>query len=349
MRSRRIAVAVVLGLAVLFVPGAAWAKSYTLPEARVEVKIQPDGSVDVTEYLTYSFSGSFSGGYRDIPLRRGEKISNISVSEGPISYTPGAPTAIGSRGVPHSFGTTFIPEGMRIVWHYSALDENKTFTVRYRLHNFVALYDDVADLNMKVWGDEWTVDLDHLSAEVTLPASSDDVRVWGHVRVPPLAGGVNPDPEGSGAHLGADHVAAGNWVEMRVVFPGDVLSPQAGEVRRIPGPGLPQILREERTFADQYEDQLAEIRKDQERLELITSNIGWVVLAGLAAALLPAAAIAYLIFRRFGRADVSPWCRRSPSTSWNRRGPNLRRLLRRYSSRRGTGPLETRSRRPCST
>ncbi|MDQ4028421.1 MAG: DUF2207 domain-containing protein, partial [Actinomycetota bacterium] len=157
---RRVLLIPVLALAVFGAgPTAALAKSYTLPRADVEVRIQRDGTVEVTEHLTYSFRGLFSGGYRDILLRRGELISDITVREGPITYSPGAATELGSEGKANTFGWTFIPEGVRIVWHYAALDTRRTFTISYKLRRFVAAYNDVADFNMKVWGDEWTVPL----------------------------------------------------------------------------------------------------------------------------------------------------------------------------------------------
>jgi Predicted membrane protein (DUF2207) len=42
-------------------------KSFELPRAAVVADVQPDGSVLVTEEITYDFSGSFEGGYREIP------------------------------------------------------------------------------------------------------------------------------------------------------------------------------------------------------------------------------------------------------------------------------------------
>ena len=40
--------------------------------------VQPDGSVLVTEEITYDFTGSFEGGYREIPLKGGMSVSDIS-------------------------------------------------------------------------------------------------------------------------------------------------------------------------------------------------------------------------------------------------------------------------------
>ena len=52
------------------------AKSYSIDSANTDIVVNDDASLSVTEKITYDFSGSFSGAYRDIPLRQGESISN---------------------------------------------------------------------------------------------------------------------------------------------------------------------------------------------------------------------------------------------------------------------------------
>ncbi|MDQ3500697.1 MAG: DUF2207 domain-containing protein, partial [Actinomycetota bacterium] len=66
------------------------AQEFTLPRADIEVIVSADGSIDVNEHITYFFDGSFSGGYREIPLRAGESINGVSVSERGVAYQPGA-------------------------------------------------------------------------------------------------------------------------------------------------------------------------------------------------------------------------------------------------------------------
>ena len=63
------------------------------------MQIQPDGSLLVREQITFDFSGMFSGAYRDIPVRTGESIDQVSVSEGGNRYTGGASTELGGFGL----------------------------------------------------------------------------------------------------------------------------------------------------------------------------------------------------------------------------------------------------------
>ena len=72
---------------------------------------------------------------------------------------------------------------MRIVWHYAALDEQRTFTIAYRFRGLAVAYDDVVDVNLKVWGDEWKVGARTSSrrrwrSPARPPAPR--YRVWGH-------------------------------------------------------------------------------------------------------------------------------------------------------------------------
>ena len=120
------------------------------------------------ERITFFFDGSFTGAYRDIPLRDGERIGDISVEENGLRYAPGASAELGSSGTPNSFGETPIEGGHRIVWHFQALNEPRTFTVGYRLSNLAIAFDDVVDVDLNVWGDEWEQTLQQLTAELTL-------------------------------------------------------------------------------------------------------------------------------------------------------------------------------------
>ncbi|TML13981.1 MAG: DUF2207 domain-containing protein, partial [Actinobacteria bacterium] len=118
--SRLGAVLLAVAAAALLSPATGYAKSYSLPGADVAVQIHSDGSLLVREQITFDFSGDFSGAYRDIPLRPGESIDDVGVSEGSDEYIPGANTELGSFGVPGSFGVELGSKRVRIVWHYRA-------------------------------------------------------------------------------------------------------------------------------------------------------------------------------------------------------------------------------------
>src|SRR5215210_4506275 len=212
-------------------PAEAQDKSFSLPRADVVADVQPDGSVLVTEDITYLFSGSFEGGYREIPLKDGMSVSDVSVSEGGREYAPGASAELGSSGAPGTYGTADLGDAYRIVWHYRASYEERTFTLRYRLNGLAVAHDDVVDVYWQVWGDEWGEPLGSLEATLVLPGGAgegDSVKVFGHPSS--VSGKTSLGPDKGSPTLIASDVPAGQFVEMRVVFPRELLSSTGARV-----------------------------------------------------------------------------------------------------------------------
>jgi uncharacterized membrane protein len=132
---------------------------------------------------------------------------------------------LGSSGAPGTYGTTNLGDRYRIVWHYRASYEERTFTLRYRLKGLAVAHDDVVDLYWQAWGDEWEVPLDSLEATMVLPGDAgkgDVVKFFGHPAS--VSGKTSLGPDGVSPTLIASDVPAGQFVEMRVVFPRKLLS-----------------------------------------------------------------------------------------------------------------------------
>ena len=93
--------------------------------------------------IAFAFDGDFSGAFREIPLRDGETLDQVAVSEEDVRYRPGASAELGSAGEPGTFGTTETDKGVRIVWHFRAVSETRSFRIHYRLRGVATAYDDV--------------------------------------------------------------------------------------------------------------------------------------------------------------------------------------------------------------
>ncbi|MEX1272208.1 MAG: DUF2207 domain-containing protein, partial [Acidimicrobiia bacterium] len=52
------------------------ARSFEIPHTEVSVILDEDGTLQVTERITFAYDGAFSGAFREIPLRAGETISD---------------------------------------------------------------------------------------------------------------------------------------------------------------------------------------------------------------------------------------------------------------------------------
>jgi hypothetical protein len=178
----------------------------------VAVQVQDDGSLGVSERLEVAFSGDFFFGYRDIPLREGESLVNPSVAERGVALTRGRQTTL-EPGRAGTFGVERRGDGMRIVWYFNARDQTRAFTVSYTLRGVAVAYDDVVDVNLKVWGDQWEQSLSRLVGIETAPGRI--LRAWGK----PVW--VRGDVEliGTRATLRAVDVPAEQFVELRTLIP----------------------------------------------------------------------------------------------------------------------------------
>jgi uncharacterized membrane protein len=270
---------------------AAQARSYRIAAAHVEVTVEPDGTLLVREHLTFRFDGTFRGAFRDVPLHPGETMTDVGVFEGGVAYTPGASTELGAAGTPGTYGVEHRGSRVRVVWHYLASDEDRVFTVAYRVHGRAVAWDDVTDLYLRMWGDEWDFRLDRLTAEVLLPAgaAAGDVRVWGHPAK--VQGSTSLGDDRISPSLEAVLIPAGQWVEMRVVFPTALLDSTVGATVR-PGAGLDGILRE----------QLEQEERDQREIERILQaerarNVSLLSLIGF---VVPIPLVITWVFRRYG-------------------------------------------------
>ena len=291
---RRLLAAVVVLGALLAAPVDALADSFTLPHATVTTRLERSGAIEVTEQIEFSFSGYFSGAYRDIPLPASAGVSDVWVAEGARRYAPGALTSLGSSGTDGSFGAVRIPyQGLRVVWHYQASNERRTFTVHYRLTGVVRRHPDVVDIQQQVWGDQWKQSLGSLDARLILPGqapSGATYRSWVDPAFREHALTQRPD----GVIASATDVPPGSAVTLRTLVPSSLLDPAAPDAVRVATPGLPQIAKDE-------DAQVAEYRKQQSQLDQVRHHpFAWLA-AALALALVPAALIAGLVFRVYGR------------------------------------------------
>ncbi|HEX5799194.1 MAG TPA: DUF2207 domain-containing protein, partial [Gaiellaceae bacterium] len=276
-----------LAAVALALAGTAAAQSFSLPAADVVVRVQPDGSLVVDENITYAFVGSFSGAFREIPLREGEAIDEVGVFELGTPYRPGASAELGSSGAPGTFGTARTDDGLRVVWHYQASSEDRTFRVHYRLLGVAVAYDDVVDVNLKVWGDEWEQRLSRLTATLIAPGRIE--RAWGH----PVSvrGDVTLDDEQ--ATLRALDVPAGQFVELRALVPRHLFSSTLAMQTRS-GAALDRIVAEEQADAAAYE-------RDRERIDDALDSPFRTLLVLLLLGLGPALAVIAFVGWRFGR------------------------------------------------
>jgi uncharacterized membrane protein len=221
-------------------PAAGAEKSYAIESIRADARVAPDGSMQVTELISYRFDGRFSYAYRDVPLKRGEDLTEIGVRENDVVYR---------RTDTREPGTyTVAPgeDGPRITWYYDARDEARTFEFDYPVTGLVRRYSDTAEIYYQFVGEGWDREIARVDVEVRLPetAGAAGVRAWAHG---PPHGTVSILPSG---------VVAFNISPLppRTFWEGRILCDSgafAGLAYTDAHPRLESILGEEKRWADE--------------------------------------------------------------------------------------------------
>lgn len=206
--------------------GGGGGKVFDVAKAEVDVELESDASLVVTEKLRFRYTGEqFSGAYRDVPLvQSGATVSDVEVSDSKGErYVPGASTELGSSGEPGSFGWERMPEGLRIVWHYRQQGGERTFTLKYRVRGVVKLAEGqradeaAAVVPWAIWGDQWQFRLAELDAQFFGAARPQWVEL-GRTDL-----GADVTYKRGAAQIHVDRVPAHTQIPVTVGFPRDSL------------------------------------------------------------------------------------------------------------------------------
>lgn len=275
LKRKRIAMTVIIVFLLIWIGGisSVHARFVAVDYVNIVAKINPDGSMDVTEYYDVDFDGRWNGMFRWINLRDEESLTNISVYENgePFAYHPGTPES-SVEEVTHQHGGsifsywigppgtyTIVERGNSIFldWSINAVNTKKTYAFQYRVNNSVIVHNDVAEVYHQFIGDEWDVPFGNVRVQLELPEGADinDIRAWGHG---PLYGDVeiisNKEIVWQVSPLPAE-----TMLEGRVAFPTQLV-PQgtnfSGQA------GLEAILAEEQEWAREANRERLKARVD---------------------------------------------------------------------------------------
>ena len=186
---------------------AAFAKDYSIPSMDMDLYPQDDGSLHVKEVIHYSFTGTYNGIYRDVPISGNQQLENIKVS---------------AQGAYTKFNTSYSGGMDRIkVFLYSnpqkttpITDKDVTVTIEYDFLHGIKFYNDVAELQYELVGPQWDKDIGAVNANIHLK-SSNGVQYW--LNPPYLA--ENSSWKGNTLNVVGKTVSSGDFFELRMVIP----------------------------------------------------------------------------------------------------------------------------------
>lgn len=168
MKLARLALSLLLATLAISVAGPAEAQSKTLYWARYEttMAIQSNGDLQVVERQQIQFtSGSFTFGYRDIPLDKTEGITGVSVSEPGV----GAYSESGS-GQARTFTVTNQGDSLYVKWYFPPTENaSRTFDVAYTVHGALRIHDTGDKLQWFPFATDRAFGIREASAKVILP------------------------------------------------------------------------------------------------------------------------------------------------------------------------------------
>ena len=182
-------------------------KSYSIDQAFLELTVGSNGLLHVEEVYDYSFDGSFNGVYRDIPLKDWEHIENITVNTtGAYSVTK----VTHENGKEHLKIYLYADEA-----HTKQISDTEVYVyISYDLVNTVTLFNDIAGLQYKLWGEDWDVGIEALTAVVHLPGNTSNTYY------------LNPQEYNSTSYLTGDTISltstripSGEFYELLVLMP----------------------------------------------------------------------------------------------------------------------------------
>ncbi|MDX1687737.1 MAG: DUF2207 domain-containing protein [Candidatus Promineifilaceae bacterium] len=112
-------------------PGEAQAKTYYWESFNVDVQVQTNGDLRVTERQTLVFAGApFSYGFRKITTANMDGITDVSVREGDIVYQA-------SSGGQHTFTVEDEGDAVAINWYFPQTTGRHSYTIAYTAQNAI--------------------------------------------------------------------------------------------------------------------------------------------------------------------------------------------------------------------
>lgn len=225
---------------------AADTKDYSITNVTINNTVNTDGSMDVVESRTYNFDGSFSFAYQTIN-KSSSKPNSYSVKDftlcDEITCYKSAPST--DQTLP--LNTFYVDENdsrYYIKWFFKANNQNKTFTLKYKVQNVVTLQTDIAEIYWKSIGDETSKSQTNIMVKYFLPNGVDgaQIKAYGHG---PLNGVVSI-PSNKEVDFSSPKLPAKTFFENRILLPKNVFT--GGTVGT---QNLAQIIAQEDSFIAQ--------------------------------------------------------------------------------------------------
>ena len=193
-----------------------FAANYRIEKLDIEANLQKDGSMVVSEAVTYDID-EINGVYFDIDAKGFGELENLQVFEDD-------PNTSSFKEVDTSNYEVSVSDELYRIKLYSKNQNNiRTFKFVYKLPEAIKVYDDVAQFNRKMVGKEWQQGINYITAKVIIPVSASydnsNILVFGHG---PLTGEV--DKEGNTVVYRLNNYYPGDFLEAHILMEPEIFS-----------------------------------------------------------------------------------------------------------------------------
>ena len=192
-----------------------FAASFRIEKLDIEANLQKDGSMVVSEAVTYDID-EINGVYFDIDAKGFGELEYIQVFE---DDSTGGFKEVDSS----NYEVSVSDELYRIKLYSKNHNNRRTFKFVYKLPEAITVYDDVAQFNRKMVGQEWQQGIKYITAKVIVPVPTDydnsNILVFGHG---PLTGEV--DREENTVVYKLDDYYPGDFLEAHILMEPEIFS-----------------------------------------------------------------------------------------------------------------------------
>ena len=193
-----------------------FAANYRIEKLDIEANLQKDGSMVVSEAVTYDID-EINGVYFDIDAKGFGELEDLQVFED-------EPNTSSFKEVDTSNYEVSVSDELYRIKLYSKNQNNiRTFKFVYKLPEAIKVYDDVAQFNRKMVGQDWQQGISHIKVTIELPVSNDydnsKILVFGHG---PLTGEV--DKVENTVVYKLDDYYPGDFLEAHILMEPEIFS-----------------------------------------------------------------------------------------------------------------------------
>lgn len=239
-----------------------FAASYNITNLDILATLQKDGSMEVQEAVTYDI-GDINGILFDIDTKGFGELNYIDIFEdvgqknGQYQY----------KRVPSSKYEISLNDDLYRIKLYSKNSNNtRNFLFVYTLPNAVNIYNDVAQFNRKMVGENWQQSIDNVSVKINIPVdeSYDNSKIFafGHG---PLTGDIIK--EYNIVQYSLENYYPGDFVEAHILMEPEIFS-KIDKNKIIHKNVKEELLAMEKEFADEAN---AERERAQKREEFLNN------------------------------------------------------------------------------